>query len=436
MRVFLLCVFIFVNIFILNNKDIFSQTSSQDNSSSQSESKEALQKQINERSKLIEQLEKEIKAYNDLANKSGKQAQNLKTYIGNLERQIATLNKDIEKSQILLDKTNLELRQISRDIEVNTSRIEKMKRAIEQSIYIQYESDNTSIFENILANKSILSSAEDIERISFVQSEIKKLTDSIKQEKNILENNKLEENEKKELLEDEKKELEKKQKSLDIVKSERKKELDVTKNQEKNYKLIVEEKRKKKIAFEREMFEYENKLKYILDTKSLPKSGSSPLAWPLKSVYITQNFGKTSASGRLYSSGTHNGTDFRAPVGTALYASADGRVAGYGDTDAICPSVSFGKWILIKHDNGLALTYGHLSSISVTNGQRVKAGDLIGYTGNSGYSTGPHLHISLYPNDAVNPISRPSASCPGKNLTMPVAAVSAYLDPLAYFPSR
>ena len=182
------------------------------------------------------------------------------------------------------------------------------------------------------------------------------------------------------------------------------------------------------------MFEYEKKLTYVLNPGSLPKAGSSALDWPLDDVYLTQKFGKTNASKRLYVSGTHNGIDFRAPVGTPIKSSANGTIAGTGDTDVQCRGVSFGKWILIKYDNGLAVTYGHLSNISSSPGQTVRAGDVVGYSGNSGYSTGPHLHVSMYPADAVNAVSRPSASCPGKSMTMPVSAVTAYLDPLLYFP--
>ena len=136
----------------------------------------------------------------------------------------------------------------------------------------------------------------------------------------------------------------------------------------------------------------------------IPKTLGRLFSWPLDKVVITQLFGKTSASARLYVSGTHNGVDFGTKIGTPVKALAEGVISGAGDTDLTCKGASFGRWILIKFDNGLAATYGHLSVISVTEGQKVAAGDIIGYSGNTGYSTGPHLHISclLYTSDAAD----------------------------------
>ena len=217
-----------------------------------------------------------------------------------------------------------------------------------------------------------------------------------------------------------------------MVKAEQNRELTITKGQESTFKKILVDRKKQKTAFEKELFEYEAKLKYVLNPNSIPKKNSSALGWPLEKIIITQNFGVTSASGRLYASGSHNGTDFGAKVGTPVFAMADGTLSAQGDTDTQCRGVSFGKWILIKYNNGLASTYGHLSGFNLSPGATVKAGDVVGFSGNTGYTTGPHLHVSMYPADAVNAISRPSASCPGKNMIMPVAATNAYLDPLTY----
>jgi murein DD-endopeptidase MepM/ murein hydrolase activator NlpD len=281
-----------------------------------------------------------------------------------------------------------------------------------------------------------LDSVKNIDYLRIIQSNIRDTVTDVKEVKQTLEEDQVEEEEKKKLLEEEKEKLKVKQTTLDLNKAAQQKELEITKNQESNYKKIVEDSKKKKAAFEKEMFEYEAKLKYVLDPKSIPKANSSPLSWPVDNVYITQQFGKTNASARLYVSGSHNGVDFRAPIGTPIKSSGNGKVAGTGNTDADCPRVSFGKWILIKYDNGLATTYGHLSKIEVSPGQVVTAGQIVGYSGNTGYSTGPHLHVSAYAADAVNPVTRPSASCPGVNMTMPVSAVNAYLDPLLYYPKK
>jgi murein DD-endopeptidase MepM/ murein hydrolase activator NlpD len=400
------------------------------------ETPQELQAQIDQRAAMIQQLEKDIKTYTELKNKSSAEAQTLSGFIKDLQKQVDIINLDIKKSQTAIDKHSLEIKKIGNAITGNEQKLQNMHLGLAESLFAQYQADDINIIENFLGGKSILASAQDVDHLRILQENIKETVTDVTAVKEDLEINKTEEQKKKEDLETEKEKLRVKQKSLDLNKEAQKKELEITKNQESNYKKIVDDTKKKKAAFEKELFEYEAKLKYVLDPKSIPKAGSSALSWPVDDVYITQQFGKTNASKRLYVSGTHNGVDFRASIGTPVKSAGNGKVAGVGNTDADCPRVSFGKWILIKYDNGLATTYGHLSKIEVSAGQVVTSGQVVGYSGNTGYSTGPHLHVSTYAADAVNPVTRPSASCPGVSMTMPVSAISAYLDPLVYFPKK
>jgi glutamate synthase (NADPH/NADH) large chain len=106
-------------------------------------------------------------------------------------------------------------------------------------------------------------------------------------------------------------------------------------------------------------------------------------------------------------------------------------VEGVGDTDTVCAGASFGKWVFIRYDNGLSSTYGHLSVITAKTGQRVTTGDIVGYSGNTGYSTGPHLHMSVYAGQGVQISTLKSTACKG-TYTIPLADTRAYLDPLIY----
>ncbi len=396
-----------------------------------------LQQKINERTELIKKLDGEIKVYADLADKSSKEAQTLNNYIKTLDNQVKSISLDVKKSQSSIDKTSFEITKLSNAIVGNEEKIARLRGGIQESIVNQYKLDGVSIIENFLADKNILASMKEIEVLKNIQENIQNSINQIFEVKKGLEVNKTEEQIKKEDLEKEKQKLKTKQSSLSIVKDVQAKELILTKNQESNFKKILADRKKQKEAFEKEMFDYEKKLKYVLDPSSIPKSGSSVLGWPFEVVRITQQFGSgAGVNKRLYASGSHNGTDFGAKIGTPVLALGDGVLVAQGDTDAQCRGVSFGKWILIKYNNGLASTYGHLSQHNMSVGAAVRAGDVVGFSGNTGYSTGPHLHVSMYPADAVNAISRPSASCPGVNLTMPVAAVTAYLDPLAYMPKK
>ncbi|MEK7614182.1 MAG: M23 family metallopeptidase, partial [Patescibacteria group bacterium] len=105
-----------------------------------------------------------------------------------------------------------------------------------------------------------------------------------------------------------------------------------------------------------------------------------------------------------------------------------------GNTDNQCYGVSYGKWVLVRHTNGLSTLYAHLSLIKVSPGEAVQKGDILGYSGNTGYSTGPHLHFAVFASQAVHvsgPTEYKSRIC-GTYLKIPVAPKSGYLNPLSY----
>lgn len=87
---------------------------------------------------------------------------------------------------------------------------------------------------------------------------------------------------------------------------------------------------------------------------------------------------------------THYGIDIANSIGTPIVAAADGTVIEAG------PASGFGLWVRIQLDDGTVNVYGHLNSYSVSEGQRVEAGDVIAEMGNRGQSTGPHLHFEVW----------------------------------------
>lgn len=95
----------------------------------------------------------------------------------------------------------------------------------------------------------------------------------------------------------------------------------------------------------------------------------------------------------------HEGIDLAATMGTPVYATADGSISFAG------ASGGYGVLIQIDHGGALQTRYGHLSRLGVRVGQRVQAGQLIGWSGSTGQSTGPHLHYEVrLGGRAVNPL--------------------------------
>jgi murein DD-endopeptidase MepM/ murein hydrolase activator NlpD len=95
----------------------------------------------------------------------------------------------------------------------------------------------------------------------------------------------------------------------------------------------------------------------------------------------------------------HQGIDLASPTGTPIYAAADGFV---GKADWFG---AYGLYVQLEHGGELQTRYGHMSRLNVAPGQRVRKGDVIGYVGSTGRSTGPHLHYEVrIAGQAVNPV--------------------------------
>ena len=113
-------------------------------------------------------------------------------------------------------------------------------------------------------------------------------------------------------------------------------------------------------------------------------------AWPTDHKYITQSYGNNPEYYGQWGLDGHEGVDLRAPEGSGIYAVADGTVIEVDDAG------NYGKHVTIRHPEGYRTLYAHLSQISVVENQVVSAGDRLGDAGNTGNSSGAHLHLSLY----------------------------------------
>ena len=129
------------------------------------------------------------------------------------------------------------------------------------------------------------------------------------------------------------------------------------------------------------------------------RSGVSiPSRMPVNDVALTSGYGMR-VHPVLGGRRAHKGVDLAAPTGTPIYATADGvvRKAEWFS--------SYGLFVQLEHGASLETRYGHMSRLNVFNGQQVRKGDLIGYVGSTGRSTGPHLHYEVrIGGAAVNPI--------------------------------
>lgn len=130
------------------------------------------------------------------------------------------------------------------------------------------------------------------------------------------------------------------------------------------------------------------------------KSNPGGYIWPVDSRYITSTVGGRASPGGVGST-NHKGTDIgRVGYTSSIYAAKAGTVivSEY--------SSSYGHYVVISHGSGNTTLYGHMSSRKVSVGQTVKQGDVIGITGSTGNSTGPHLHFEITENGVrINPLN-------------------------------
>ena len=125
-----------------------------------------------------------------------------------------------------------------------------------------------------------------------------------------------------------------------------------------------------------------------------------PSRLPISGSSLTSGFGMRQHP-LLGTRRAHSGIDLAAPTGTPIYATADGMV-GRAQWQG-----GYGLFVEMEHGGGLETRFGHMSRLNVAAGQQVRKGDLIGFVGSTGQSTGPHLHYEIRVNgQAVNPVHR------------------------------
>lgn len=118
---------------------------------------------------------------------------------------------------------------------------------------------------------------------------------------------------------------------------------------------------------------------------------------PVDIMKFSSGYGYRSAPTRG-ASRNHKGLDIPGPVGTPIYATADGMI---GRAQWVS---GYGKFVEINHGNAVQTRYGHLSAMNVVPGQRIRKGDVLGYMGSTGRSTGSHLHYEVrIAGEAINP---------------------------------
>lgn len=387
----------------------------------------------------IKKLDAEIASINSKLVTTKSEKKTLSAELVKIDTARKKLVTELTMTEKQISLSNLNIVRLASEIDVKQRSIETDRVAIREALRNYRDREDSGLLELALSGGRLSEIIGQTESIIQLGRSLNARIGELNNNKATLETKKSASEAEKKTLTGLKSQLTDQKQLVDQTKKEKDTLLTETKNKESAYQQMIADRQAKKKQVEQEMAKVEEQIKIAIDPSLLPKSGSSPLSWPVTKVIITQYFGNTDFATKhavLYNGKGHNGIDLGVSLGSTVMSAADGQIVGAGDTDKTCPGASYGKWILIKHNNGLSTLYGHLSLIKVSEGQKVAAGDLIGYSGNTGYSTGPHLHFTVYASQGVQVTSLQSKVKGCGVYRMPVASYNSYLNPLQYLNER
>ncbi|MCI8482120.1 MAG: peptidoglycan DD-metalloendopeptidase family protein [Clostridia bacterium] len=321
--------------------------------------------------------------------------------------QIEELEIQIEDSQDELDKLNAQVKELERSIaqtqkelEEAQQRQENQQRALEERMVAQYKSGTISYWDILLKPESPLQFISNLFMFEKIAKYDNELLESIEQEKQTIQT-------KKESLDSQKAQVK-------TAKANAEKENVKLKNakMQKNNKMAQLSEEEKQLQQKLEQFNQEARKaeeeisKALASAKDYVGSFSGTLSWPISSTsygynIITSGYGKRDQP-TAGASTNHKALDIGVRY-QPIYAPADGYIVTAKEVSG------YGNFIMIKHSNNLYTCYGHLSSYNVSAGQTVSRGQQIAISGNTGVTTGPHLHFEVRLNGTssskVNPLN-------------------------------
>lgn len=397
-----------------------------------------LRAQIDTKSTEISALEKEIAEFQSQISKTGKEINSLSSAVKNLELTQKKLAADTTLTQKKIDSTTLNIERLQLDIGNKEDSIDLGRSALRDSLNVIRKLDEVAPVQSILGSGQLSDYWKTVAVTTQFSTTVEENLHGLREEKQDLEGRRDEAAKEKKSLEALKTKLADQKAIAVAAEKEKQALLKATKNTDANYRKVLAERVARRNAFEKELFAIESQLRIEINQSLLPAPGSKVLIYPLDPpIRVTQYFGDTDfarANAQVYNGKGHNAIDIAASVGTSIKAAQFGRVLGTGDTDLTCQGASLGKWVVIQHENGLSTLYAHLSLIKVSEGQAVSAGEIIAYSGNTGYTTGPHLHFGVYATQGLKIGSLQSKVAGCGVYRVPLASLNAVLNPLTYLP--
>jgi murein DD-endopeptidase MepM/ murein hydrolase activator NlpD len=377
-------------------------------------------KELEKKQDQLEEINKKIEAYNKIIDLKQQQRSNLTVQIKSLEAQAAKLELQIGNTQQRIQDLDQEMGRVSGQISEREKTIEAQKSLLSRLIRSYYDTRWQSGFQLLLSEGDAVRIMNEDDWKADTGARIKELLDGIESAKAALGEQHATLREKKTEADSLRVQLEQRNAYLENTKQSKEVLVTQTQKEEKKYDALVDDLEEKRKEIEEEIESLEQTKVDQLDVSKLPAFSSNVLYYPVAKPRVSQGYGKTKFT-RWYT--FHNGIDYAGATGDTIYAAGDGTVLATGNQG----KYAYGKWIAIDHGNGLVTLYGHLSSQSVSKGDKVKKGGKIGLMGSTGYSTGPHVHFTVFAKNSFEIV--PSTKV--KGLVIPTGA---HINPSKYLP--
>jgi murein DD-endopeptidase MepM/ murein hydrolase activator NlpD len=363
------------------------------------DSEEDLQKAIEEKRLEMESLNKQINQTQSRISTLQGQGKTLGSAIGQLDNSIRQANLSIRASEVSIEKLSLEIESLTGEVQEVGVKVVSRQMAVGELLRQLQRNDDWTLLESLLTSKTISEGIAEVNAITALQGNLTNEVTELTKLQGDLSTNIVVNDNKRGQLAVETINLENRKIIFDEQKDQKQDLLVVTKNQEGEYQKLLTSLEEQQQTLTSEISDIETQLSKGFDRSTVPSRQKGFLAWPVTSSggvatgVITQRYGETAYSTRYYRGRPHNGTDIGASTSTEVRAAADGVVVR-SDYNGLY--YQYGQYVLINHHNGFSTLYAHLSKSAVSSGQKIKKGDLLGYVGNTGFSTGAHLHFGLY----------------------------------------
>ncbi|MDP2631312.1 MAG: peptidoglycan DD-metalloendopeptidase family protein [Candidatus Uhrbacteria bacterium] len=347
---------------------------------------EDLQSQVDARKSQMDSLNGQMDSYQEKVNFYANESASLRNDLSLIENQMKLAQLDVAMTQADIEGQEIEMQILEEKIKLEEKQLEAQKIMIEEMLFEMQLNDKLGLIEILFGSEDFNELFTEIEQLEDVSADLNNALEGTKVSKENLEKNRVEQAKRLVQLEELEGELKIKLAGFEQQENAKDALLAITKDSEAEYRVLMSELRQEQQYITSQIVKLQADIERRI-SESDQVGDPSLLTRPLSGGIITAVFHDPTYPFRhLFE---HSGLDTAVPTGTPVYSAAPGVVAWARKGS------SYGNYVMVIHSGGMATLYAHLSSYSVTADQFVSRGQVIGYSGNTGFSTGPHLHFEV-----------------------------------------